>query len=287
MTPDDILFPSRRSLIGGSILGLAGLAWQARAAKPVDPYVTAYLDAAKRGVRYAPISRDRPGLTNTQGYAIQHAIVDAGAADGPIVAFKGGLMSAEAQRRYRADGPAFGAIRRAGTMAEGATVPLSAYRNLVLETEIAFTLARPIRRPVKDIATLQTMIGAIRPAIELPDVALDTADNLTQVDVIAANYAAARYIPGKPSRIDRAALNDVKVTLYRDGVAVAKGAATESLGDQWRAIFELVNCIVGAGYVLGAGQTILTGALGGGVPARPGVYRADYGSFGAIDFTIA
>jgi len=47
-----------------------------------------------------------------------------------------------------------------------------------------------------------------------------------------------------------------------------------------------VNAVVADGYVLRPGQVLLTGAVGGMVPAEPGEYVADCGALGRLQFTL-
>ena len=41
------------------------------------------------------------------------------------------------------------------------------------------------------------------------------------------------------------------------------------------------------GYTLEAGQILMTGSIGGMVPAQPGTYTATFGPLGEITFEIA
>ena len=50
--------------------------------------------------------------------------------------------------------------------------------------------------------------------------------------------------------------------------------------------FKLINIIVRNGNTIEPGQFIISGAMGAMLPADPGSYTADFGSFGKIDFVV-
>ena len=81
-------------------------------------------------------------------------------------------------------------------------------------------------------------------------------------------------------------LNQIVVTMSKDGQKVYEGAATDSLGDQWKALRWLINSRLRHGWKIEPGQVLITGALGQVLDGTPGVYRADYGKLGVIEFVI-
>jgi 2-keto-4-pentenoate hydratase len=58
------------------------------------------------------------------------------------------------------------------------------------------------------------------------------------------------------------------------------------MGNQWEALYWLINHIIDQGYTIGEGQVLLTGALGEVLPCEPGSYEADFGNVGTVSFTV-
>jgi 2-keto-4-pentenoate hydratase len=71
-----------------------------------------------------------------------------------------------------------------------------------------------------------------------------------------------------------------------DGELLQSGGSAEVLGSQRTALVWLINQILARGYTIAAGHLLMTGAIGGMQPAKPGNYSAEFGDLGAIDFKI-
>ena len=129
------------------------------------------------------------------------------------------------------------------------------------------------------------MVTEIMPAVELPEFAHLGADNkFGAVDIIASNAGARHVILGAaraPAQID---VNSVGVTLYREGEVMAQGTGRDVLGDQWQALLWLVNRTVASGWQIEPGQVLITGTMGRPVKLREGLYVADFGRFGRIEW---
>jgi 2-keto-4-pentenoate hydratase len=81
-------------------------------------------------------------------------------------------------------------------------------------------------------------------------------------------------------------VNAVSVCLRRDGEVLHEARSGDLMGDQWDALKWLVNRVIELGYVVAAGQLLMTGALGGAHPAVPGRYAADFSELGVIEFAV-
>jgi 2-keto-4-pentenoate hydratase len=91
---------------------------------------------------------------------------------------------------------------------------------------------------------------------------------------------------GKKVALDKVDVGAVKVAMTLDGAEANKGAASDALGDQWKALLWLVNGAIEKGYTLEPGQVLITGAMGQMIPGKPGKYEADYGALGTLSFTV-
>ena len=135
------------------------------------------------------------------------------------------------------------------------------------------------------MAALKSRIGAVLPAIELPDLNFGDLKGLKGVDLIAANVSATQFIVGekKDKALD---LDSVNVVLTHDGKAANQGRGADAMGSQWNAALWLVNTMVSKGWTIRPGNVLLTGALGNMIPGKPGQYMADFGELGIIEFEI-
>lgn len=222
-------------------------------------------------------------------YRIQRAFVRARYGQAAIAGYKGGLTAEPAWQRFGLEAPVVGVLAAEGVApaVDGVyCVNAGDYASLMLETELAWRFSARIAAPVTDTATLQALVDGVAPAVELPDLGFADTPNLNGLDLIAANVSARGFIVGawqSPGSVD---VNAISVQLYRDGVQVNAGHATDALGDQWQALRMLVNLLVAQGQVIEPGQFILTGALGRMVAGGVGDYRALFGVLGEIRFGV-
>jgi len=234
----------------------------------------------------ASASGDAPPDRLAEAQARQQALVAAWPGRERVAGFKSAFNSPQMQQRFGLDRPAFAVLpasaERCAGAAGGCTVPRAGYRRMVLEIEVAFRLGAAVTQPLADEAALLARIDGVMPAVELPELALDGVAAPTGVDYIASNIGVRGYILGAvrdPALLQGAA---PPLTLARGATVLARGKADGALA----AALELVNAALAAGYALHAGQVLLSGAVGGMVPAQPGDYVADYGALGTLRFTL-
>jgi 2-keto-4-pentenoate hydratase len=200
--------------------------------------------------------------------------------------FKGGLTSSAAQQRFGTDTPVAGALPATGLQRSGSTLSLRELAGLNIETEVAFKLGKPIKRRLRDITELKSHVDGIAPAVELPQQQFADLSQVKVVDLIAANVGAAAYIVGQFESPATRDPNSVTTRLVCNERELLTGAGRDALGDQWQAALWLVNRVIDAGWSLQRDQILMTGALGGMVPAQPGECTASFGDWGTISITI-
>lgn len=71
-----------------------------------------------------------------------------------------------------------------------------------------------------------------------------------------------------------------------DGRLINRGKATDTMGDQWKALLWIVNTTLSNGWEIKPGQILITGVLGNMVPGKNGKYVADFGGIGNISFEV-
>ena len=222
------------------------------------------------------------GLTAAQAQKIQDVLVRKMIDRGEIpMGYKAGLWASGAQKRFGYDAPVAGTIFKSMLRWPG-IVYLKNHARLFIESEIGFRLKEEITIPVDNLLDLKKAVAIVFPAIELPDVAYSNMKLLKGVDLIATNVAARKVLIGNATRVED--LNAVTVRLIHNGQQIASGTGNMAGGDQWEALKWLVNDVLARGGEIKAGDVFITGSLTGLIPAKPGKYVADYGSFGMIEF---
>lgn len=281
---------SRRAALAGATLaafgGPAAIASAAVGDRAARAYAARVIEAMRANQRIPIPTRLEPGMSEARAYAYQKAIIDRALASDSIAGIKGGAMNTAGRLRL-GGGPILGVLFGSGSVEPGAALRLSDYRSLLIETEIGFELGRPVSAPVPDAVTLRRHIAAVRPMFELPDNAFEGDGDYAAIDLIAANVLSRSFIAGARFPPDEVNLDDLRVRLNFNGVQVQQALGRDTYGDQWSALLWLVNNAFRIGGPLKAGCLILTGALGGAVKAKPGVYQADFGALGMLSFSVA
>jgi 2-keto-4-pentenoate hydratase len=254
------------------------------------------LDAQRMKHLIPVLSTGFPRLDQNIAYAVQKLYVQELLKyhNATIYGYKGGLTSVPAMKRFRVKEPVAGVLLDRGKYPKHAldSSPIvihpkkTGIKTMMLETEIGFIVGTEIKKPVKHIASLKAYIKSVLPVIEVPDLGYDNIKKITGPDIIASNVGAAAFIVGKERENDSYDLDSVSVILKRDGQIVSSGKGSDTLGSQWQALLWLVNKVLAQGWTIKPGQLLITGALGKMIPAKPGLYNADYGCFGNIVFKI-
>lgn len=269
------------------LLGMSACVTLMACTSPQQRVASAIIDARRLNAPLPQPHRIDETLTIERSYRIQKHLVQHELGGATPAGFKAGLTSLPAQQRFRASTPVAGVLNVAGQREPGATMRLSELRGLMIETEVALRVGKPIRRRVTSLEELRAHIDAIAPAIELPNLHYQDIQALDALDIVATNVAAAAYITGAFVETAQRDPNEAQPQLTCNGQVVNSGKARDALGDQWQAAMWLVNTVIGHGWTLEPGQILLTGALGRMVPATVGACSASYGSWGTIELRIA
>ena len=227
-------------------------------------------------------------LTTAAAYRIQYNALHLVPLSRAPEGFKAGLTTPSSQQMFGSNEP-LAAVLPAGSQLkkqeDSYHVKMRDYRQPIVETEIGYRFAERIQYPLPDVSALKALVSEMLPAIELPDLShADPDKKFTSIDIIASNAGAKQFIagPGRaPSVIDP---NSVSITLYRDGQIVTQGSGSDALNDQWQALLFLVNRTLASGWTIERGQVLITGALGKATPLQKGIYVADYGRLGRIEW---
>lgn len=242
---------------------LAGLLWEAqRTATPLS-------------------HRCAPGLDMAAGHAVQAAgLVLRTAAGERVAGRKVGLTSLGAQQAMSADEPASGWLPASTIGAAAPEFDCSALVAPRVEVEIAFVLARDLDGP--DVTAAQVRAATAHLALAFEVVDSRWAGGPPGVGALIADDVSAAAVIVGAEAAPATDLTALRVSA-RVGDVRVDGDASNVMGDPARAVAWLCADLHRRGDGLRAGDLVLSGALCGPTPVRPGdAVEADFGDLGSL-----
>ena len=218
----------------------------------------------------ATIPQFPTSLTVVEAYKIQHQVV-ASLDNDSIIGLKAGLTTAASQESFGITHPVLGRVFKSGRLFSGAS--FNTVSGGLLECEIG------VRVNASGTTT------SIAPVIELPRFPFKLPIDTTGPNLIACNVAADRYVVGEFLEIPTS-FDDCSVALSRGGETLCYANLTEPLGGPLHSLDWMLTEATVRDISIPDDALMLTGACGGIHPALPGLYIADYGSLGRIEFEI-
>jgi 2-keto-4-pentenoate hydratase len=222
-------------------------------------------------------------VTLADGWRIQRAL-DGHA--GPGAGWKIAATSAAGQAHIGADGPLAGRLYERCLIPSGGELDAEALTMRVAEAEFAFRMAAdlPLGDAPPDRAQVLAAVGALVPAIEVPDSRFDDLLAAGLPSMLADALCCGFLVVGDDlTTWDPGALADHAVDMRRNGIVVARGRGRDVLGDPLDALVWLAGHLHERGLGLRAGDLVTTGAC---TPANPivsgDVLGADFGALGEV-----
>jgi 2-oxo-hept-3-ene-1,7-dioate hydratase len=252
-------------------------------------------DAERSRRQIGQLSRDFPGMTIDDAYAVQRAWVDMKIAAGRrLLGHKIGLTSRAMQMSSQIDEPDYGDLLDDMFFDPGATIPPARFIVPRVEVELAFVLSGGLRGPNCTREDVLAATARIVPAIEIIDARIEQFDAASRAprrvtDTISDNAANAGVVLGTtgigPRDTD---LRWIAALCYRNDVIEESGVAAAVLDHPANGVAWLANKFAQLGRALEVGQVILSGSFVRPVPAQPGDhFRADFGPLGVIRVQFA
>jgi 2-keto-4-pentenoate hydratase len=181
-----------------------------------------------------------------------------------LVGRKIGLTSAAVQRQLGVDQPDFGMLFADMAVDDGATVPVERLLQPKVEAEIAFVLGDDLEVPEPTVVDVIGAIDYAMAAIEIVDSRI--ADwRIGIVDTVADNASSGMFVLGTMPRSVHDPDLDLRLAgmvMERHGEPLVFGAGAACLGNPLNALRWLAATMAVAGRPLGAGDVVLSGALG-------------------------
>ena len=210
---------------------------------------------------------------------------------GPVVGYKVAYASKAAQQQFGVDEPASGPFFLLQRVPSGSKLSTSAFMELVLETEIAFTLSKAIDRPIKDVAQLKDYVKWVHTAFDLGDYRFVSGETKpTPQDMIASGVGAHFFVLGPamdPGKVD---VDTVALKLIRNGETITESPATNVMGSPWNSLLWLANHVVKLGGTLQPGAVVVSGTAAPAYKVKgneiKGIYVGDCGPLGTVTLTI-
>jgi 2-oxo-hept-3-ene-1,7-dioate hydratase len=252
-------------------------------------------DARKSRTQLRHFSREFPGMTVDDGYAIQRAWVALELADGhTIKGRKIGLTSRAMQLSSQIDEPDYAPLMDDMFFAQGGDIPISRFIAPRVEVELAFVLGQPLKGPGTTIFDVLAATEYVTPAIEIIDARIEQFDRETKqmrkvadtISDFAAN--AGIVLGGRPVKPDAVDLRWVGAMLFKNGVVEETGLAAGVLNHPATGVAWLADRLARHDEQLNAGDIVLAGSFTRPTPAVAGdTLHADYGPLGTVSFRFA
>jgi 2-oxo-hept-3-ene-1,7-dioate hydratase len=251
-------------------------------------------EARKSRTQLRHFSRDNPGMTIPDGYAIQREWVKLEIADGRrIVGRKIGLTSRAMQISSQITEPDYAPLMDDMFFQTGNDIPFERFISPRIEVEVAFILREPLKGPGVTLFDVLKATDYITPALEIIDARIEQFDRETKaprkvydtISDFAAN--AGVVVGGRPVKPDAIDPRWIGAMLYKNGVIEETGLAAAVLNHPATGVAWLANKIAPTGEDLRAGDFVLAGSFTRPTNAvRGDVIHADYGPLGCVSLRL-
>ncbi len=231
-----------------------------------------YLENAELNAKAVPqISLRHPGITEANGYAIQHEIRRRKTARGTqIVGMKAGLTSRAKMRQVGVENPSYGFLADYFAVPDGGEIERARLIHPRVEPEIAFVLKKPLRGPGCHIGAVLAATEFVMPALEIIDSRYENF-KFDFASVVADNSSSSRFVLGGRARpVEELDLRTLGMVLEHNGKPFSFGAGAAVLGHPALAVALVVNLLARRDEGLEAGTMILTGGITEAVACQAG-----------------
>lgn len=190
-----------------------------------------------------------------------------------IVGRKIGLTSLAMQEQLGVSEPDYGSLwssRYYPASGGRVEIPSGVFLQPRLEGELAFLLGRPLQGPGVSAQQVLSATEALAVAVEVIDSRIEDW-RIKLPDTIADNASYGAFTVGPWSRgLREVDLRTVGMLLHRNGARVVEGLGIAALEHPARAVAWLADKLSTFGVRLEPGDIVLSGSLGGAVPAERG-----------------
>lgn len=290
---------ARRSFVGVAlwagqiaVVVASGLPVPGKPADKAERIVSEILVAHEKRTQIQYLTKTYGSFSIEQAYEIQ-ALLARGLSKklGDVSGYKVAFASKAAQRQFGIDEPASGPLFRLQRVPSGSKLPASAFVEITLETEVAFTIADRIDRPLDNVEQLKRRVKWVHAAFDIGDYRFAPSEaSPTAQDMIATGVGAHFYVIGPAVAPDEVDVDAATLKLMRNGKTLADSPATNVMGSPWNSLLWLANRLVKAGGALEPGDVVVSGTAAPAYKAKgadiKGRYLGDCGELGRVTLII-
>ncbi|WP_225767046.1 2-keto-4-pentenoate hydratase [Inquilinus sp. Marseille-Q2685] len=212
------------------------------------------------------------GIDGATAACVQKTLVRDLAPDaGPPVGYKVGLTGKAMQERLGVSHPVSGVLLQRMLLEIGAPVPAGFAARPLVEADLIAVIGDAGVNQAKTPAEVLAHLSALRPFIELADLALAPDEKPTAALIAAINVGARLGVLGQPIAVEpgfaeRLATMQVSLT-DGSGKVLAEAPGAAILGHPLNAVIWLAQDLAARGEALQPGQLVSLGSFG--PPAQP------------------
>jgi 2-keto-4-pentenoate hydratase len=250
------------------------------------------LTAREKQIQITPLTHTFGDFSMEAAYYIQNSLAqEVAKTEGPVTGYKVAYASKVAQEQFGMKEPARGPFYMSQRLPNGSTLSCNTFNEIVLETEVAFTIGKKIDKPIKNVAALKSYVKWIHPAFDAGNFpyAVEQAKP-TPSDMIAIGTGAHVFVIGPAMNPNKLDLSRIDLSLARNGKTIRKSPARDVLGNPWNSLLWCVNHLHKYGLKLEPGMVVLTGTAAPAYKVKgediKGRYVGDCGPLGKVTMTI-
>jgi 2-keto-4-pentenoate hydratase len=231
-------------------------------------------EAWESRVPIAPLTESE-GLKVEDSYAVQSRWTELRLARGEgISGRKIGLTSPAMQQMMGVDEPDYGSLWTSryfpADPSGRAEIPADTFISPRVEGEVAFLISEPLSGEAVSAGEVLAATGALAVSVEVVDSRIRDW-KIKLADTIADNASYGGYMLGPwNERLLEEDLRTLGMILTRNGEPVVQAVGAAALGGPANAVAWLARKLTSFGVSLEPGDVVLSGSLGGAVPAEPG-----------------
>ncbi len=215
------------------------------------------------------------GATEDEALCSQQKLVERlGLSRGAPVGYKAGLTSQPAQDRFGVEEPVRGVLLEKMLLEDGARVPADFGARPLFEADLLLVVGSAAINDAETREEALAHISAVRPFIELPDLAVAEGEPITGATLTAGNVAARLGVMGEAVPVDAGMLETlgsmtVRVTAA-DGEVLSEVPGSSVLGHPLESLLWLLS----KGVTLAEGDLVSVGSIGPLMPPARAKGRA-------------
>ncbi len=257
-----------------------------------DEMAMVLLKARSLPERVATLSATYGDFTIPQAYLVQARLAEHLAKIwGSVQGYKIGFTAKSEWAEFGINEPAHGLIFHEQMISNGDTLHAKNFFTFIIEAEIAFRIGRVVEVPVNAREEAAKFVESVHASFDISDNWYDAGKGAVKVvDFIANSGGSRHYALGPPVNVQQWDLNNITLTLYRDGEIVYAGHSSAVMDSPWNALIWLANHELERGSPLQPGCVVLTGKVAPYYRAQgdaaKGAYTADCGPLGKITVIV-